>query len=180
MEKKSLLLAFVLTFLFGPLGLLYASIVGGIILIVLVFWLIIFIPYGTTMAWLAWPISVVWSMIAISMSNDKSTALQGNSAATHQENAMESDYWQSLIKFDDGARAAVELLKPFGISALNELATAHQAIGDNSRLPEIADKIAKERASTIEENNHGTCPKCGAVRNETPVCPECHTWIGSV
>ena len=55
--EKSVMAAFLLTLLFGPLGLLYASIAGGIIMIILV-------PFTLGIgALIVWPISMIWAVI---------------------------------------------------------------------------------------------------------------------
>jgi TM2 domain-containing membrane protein YozV len=59
---KSAWAAFFLTFFFGPLGLLYASIVGGIILTVIA---LIIVPLTAGIAaFVIWPISMIWGVLA--------------------------------------------------------------------------------------------------------------------
>lgn len=67
-QEKSLVVAFFLTLIFGPLGMLYSTIAGGIIMIVA--YLVIL---GLTVATLgmasvlflpAWIISIVWGVVA--------------------------------------------------------------------------------------------------------------------
>lgn len=59
--EKSVMAAFLLTLLFGPLGLLYASIAGGIIMIILA---IILVPFTLGIgALIVWPISMIWAVI---------------------------------------------------------------------------------------------------------------------
>ena len=54
--------AFFLTLIFGPLGLLYASIGGGIFLIICA---LIFVPLSLGFAALIiWPLSMVWGVLA--------------------------------------------------------------------------------------------------------------------
>ena len=68
-QRKSMGVALILAFLFGPLGLLYASVAGGLILIVLGF------VIGAATLGLALPIiwlaSLVWAAIAVSSQNSK-------------------------------------------------------------------------------------------------------------
>lgn len=60
--EKSVMAAFFLTLLFGPLGLLYASIAGGIIMIILA---IIVVPFTLGIgALIVWPVSMLWAVIA--------------------------------------------------------------------------------------------------------------------
>jgi hypothetical protein len=65
-NKKSVGLAFLLAFLFGSLGLLYASVAGALILFVLgilLFFVLAFI--GPMIVWIA---SMIWAVIAASNS----------------------------------------------------------------------------------------------------------------
>ncbi len=68
-SKKSMGVALILTFLFGPLGMLYSTVVGGLIMMVLT-------PVVTIMtlgigALIMWPIQLIWAGIAVSSSNKK-------------------------------------------------------------------------------------------------------------
>lgn len=59
---KSVVAAFFLALLLGPLGLLYASITGGIVLLLLA---VFAVPLtGGLAAFLIWPASIVWAVIA--------------------------------------------------------------------------------------------------------------------
>lgn len=65
--QKSMTVAVLLTFFFGPLGLMYASVAGGLILMLvgligLIIWPLLLIP------WLG---SIVWAIIAVSNHNSK-------------------------------------------------------------------------------------------------------------
>ena len=61
-QPKSAWAAFFLTFLFGPLGLLYATIPGGIILFVIA---LIIVPLTAGLAAVViWPISMIWGVLA--------------------------------------------------------------------------------------------------------------------
>jgi TM2 domain-containing membrane protein YozV len=60
--EKSAIAAFFLTFLFGPLGLLYATIGGGIFMIIVA---VILVPLTVGLAALVvWPISMIWGVAA--------------------------------------------------------------------------------------------------------------------
>lgn len=59
---KSVAIAIILTFLFGPLGLLYSSIKGGIIMLFLTF-IIGFFTLGFGLL-LTWPICVIWAAVS--------------------------------------------------------------------------------------------------------------------
>jgi hypothetical protein len=60
-KPKSTVLAFILTFLFGPLGLLYVSVVGGLVMMlagIIAFFLLPLI--GPIIIWI---ISMVWGVV---------------------------------------------------------------------------------------------------------------------
>jgi uncharacterized membrane protein YvbJ len=65
--QKSMVVAVLLAFFFGPLGLMYASVPGGLILMLvgligLIIWPLLLIP------WLA---SIIWAIVAVSNQNSK-------------------------------------------------------------------------------------------------------------
>ena len=64
MKDKSVGAALVLTFLFGPLGLLYSSVLGGILLLVLSF-LVAVLTFGLGLV-VIWPVAMIWAAIAAS------------------------------------------------------------------------------------------------------------------
>ncbi|EDQ05589.1 hypothetical protein DSM14862_02574 [Sulfitobacter indolifex] len=64
--QKSVVAAFFLTLLFGPLGLLYATVAGGIVLIILAI-LIGVVTFGLG-ALITWPVSIIWGVVAAMMS----------------------------------------------------------------------------------------------------------------
>lgn len=67
--EKSVPAALVLAFLFGPLGLLYASVWGGIILIITA---ILTLPLTAGLAALVlWPVSMIWAAMAAMASKRK-------------------------------------------------------------------------------------------------------------
>lgn len=68
---KSQLVGFVLTFLFGPLGLLYSAPVAAVLLLVGAV-LTGFLTFGLS-ALLFWPISILWSIVAVSLHNQQHT-----------------------------------------------------------------------------------------------------------
>ena len=67
--QKSQVTGTVLTLMFGPLGLLYASPVGSLVLII-VGVVLGFLTFGVG-ALLVWPVAILWSILAISMSNSQ-------------------------------------------------------------------------------------------------------------
>jgi hypothetical protein len=64
MKDKSVVLALVLTFFFGPLGLLYASIPGAVALTLLAAAGVV-PTFGFVLVFV-WPASMVWAVIAAS------------------------------------------------------------------------------------------------------------------
>lgn len=71
-KQKSAGLAFLLTFLFGPIGLLYASVSGGIIMIVLgVIIGIVTLGFGLIVVWI---ISMIWAVVSANNANNKPMA----------------------------------------------------------------------------------------------------------
>jgi len=66
-KQKSVGVAFILAFLFGPLGLLYASILGGIVMFILTVVLFFLIPIiGACIAWVG---CIIWAIIAAQNAN---------------------------------------------------------------------------------------------------------------
>ena len=70
-DKKSPVLAFFLTFFFGPLGLFYASITGGIVMLILDIFVAIF-TFGIGLLFTN-IICVIWAMSAVSKYNKKNS-----------------------------------------------------------------------------------------------------------
>ena len=70
-KTKSLAVALILTFLFGPLGLLYATVPGALILLVLTIIVGFFtLGIGFIVGWLA---SMIWAVLAVNSHNAKIT-----------------------------------------------------------------------------------------------------------
>ncbi len=66
---KNVGVAFMLAFFFGPLGLLYSTILGGIVmLIVSVVVALITLGFGLIVTW---PICIIWAIIAVNIHNKK-------------------------------------------------------------------------------------------------------------
>ena len=68
-STKSVAISLILTFLFGPLGMLYSTISGAIIMIILSIVVAIF-TVGIGLA-ITWPISMIWGALAVSSANNK-------------------------------------------------------------------------------------------------------------
>lgn len=64
---KSAGVAFLLTFLFGPLGMLYSTIMGGIFMFV-VSVVIGFVTMGVGF-FITWPICIIWGIAAVNSHN---------------------------------------------------------------------------------------------------------------
>ncbi len=68
-NKKSVGMAFLLALLFGPLGLLYASVQGAIVMFFVgLFVGIITLGFGLPLAWIG---SVIWAVMAAEKTNKK-------------------------------------------------------------------------------------------------------------
>jgi len=68
-QRKSVGIAFLLAFLFGPLGLFYASVVGGIVMFFLgILIAIVTFGFGLIFVWLA---CIIWAIIAANNANKK-------------------------------------------------------------------------------------------------------------
>ncbi len=68
-KKKSMAVALILTFLFGPLGLLYATVPGALILLVLTLVIGFFtLGIGFIVGWLA---SMIWAAVSVNSYNAK-------------------------------------------------------------------------------------------------------------
>ena len=66
-NSKSVGLAFVLAFLFGPLGLFYASVTGGIVMLILgVILGIVTLGFGLIFIWIG---CVIWAVVAVNKAN---------------------------------------------------------------------------------------------------------------
>lgn len=73
-SPKSQGISFILTFLFGPLGLFYSTVLGGVVMLVLgIIIAVITLGVGAILAWLG---SIIWGAIAVSSYNNK--LLTGN------------------------------------------------------------------------------------------------------
>jgi len=66
-STKSVGISLILTILFGPLGMLYSTIWGGIIMII-VSVILSLITAGFSL-FITWPICVIWGAIAVSSAN---------------------------------------------------------------------------------------------------------------
>ena len=72
---KSVGISVLLTFLFGPLGMFYSTIMGAIIMMVISI-IIGFVTFGFGIL-LTWPICMIWGAIAASSYNKKLLAAAG-------------------------------------------------------------------------------------------------------
>lgn len=77
-QQKSVGTAFLLAFLFGPLGLLYASVPGGIIMFLVGIFLFFLIPVAG--GFIAWIICIIWAIAAAQNSNESALKQAGNIA----------------------------------------------------------------------------------------------------
>lgn len=77
-KAKSTGTAFILAFLFGPLGLLYATVPGGLIMIVLA--LILFFVLPLVGPIITWIVSIIWAVAAANAANSKLHSQAGSIA----------------------------------------------------------------------------------------------------
>jgi hypothetical protein len=69
MKQKSMFLALLLAFFFGPLGMLYSTITGAIVMFLVN--LILIIPTAGLITFLTWPLGLVWAGVAVSSYNNR-------------------------------------------------------------------------------------------------------------
>ena len=75
-KSKSVGTAFALAFLFGPLGLLYASVAGGIIMFFIAFLSFFVLPVvGVFFVWIG---CIIWAVVAAQNANAKAGAVTIN------------------------------------------------------------------------------------------------------
>lgn len=68
-SNKSVGVALILTFLFGPLGMLYSTISGGIIMLVISIIVgVVTLGFGLL---LTWPVCMIWAAVAANNHNQK-------------------------------------------------------------------------------------------------------------
>ena len=75
-KPKSVLVAGLLTILFGPLGLLYVSVAGGLVMLV-ISTLVAAFTFGFGLL-VTWPLCVAWGCTAAAMSRSDSPRIIGN------------------------------------------------------------------------------------------------------
>jgi hypothetical protein len=69
MNKKSMGVALLLTFFFGPLGLFYSSVIGGVVMLFVGGAVMVFTAgFGAV---LVWPICMIWAGVATSAHNKR-------------------------------------------------------------------------------------------------------------
>jgi hypothetical protein len=67
-KSKSVGTAFLLSFFFGPLGLLYASVLGGIVMFIATLVLFFLLPViGAIITWIG---CIIWAVVAANQAND--------------------------------------------------------------------------------------------------------------
>ena len=74
-SKKSVGVAILLTFFFGPLGMLYATVLGAVVMFVINL-LAFFLTAGLGLL-LSWPIGIIWSVVAVRSANSASIIAAG-------------------------------------------------------------------------------------------------------
>jgi len=69
-NQKSVLAAVLLTLFFGPLGMFYSTIIGGIVMLILSILVAIF-TLGIGFL-ITWPVCIIWAVISTNKHNKKS------------------------------------------------------------------------------------------------------------
>ena len=68
-KQKSVGVALLLAFFFGPLGLLYASVIGGVIMLILSVVIgLLTLGFGLIFTWIA---CIIWAGVAVNQTNKK-------------------------------------------------------------------------------------------------------------
>ena len=80
-KQKSVGVAFLLAFLFGPLGLLYASVIGGVVMFFVSLLLFFLLPLvGVILCWIG---CIIWAVVAAGEAN-KNMVNKGNALINNQ------------------------------------------------------------------------------------------------
>lgn len=61
--------------------------------------------------------------------------------------AYDKSKWETLVKYDDDIRSAVERVRPFGDSYEDELAQAYLSVNDKNYLEPIVKKVLQDAQS---------------------------------
>lgn len=178
--RKSIGLSIFLTFMFGPLGMLYSTILGAVVM-----GIISLIVGVTTFGFgliITWPICIIWGAVAANSYNKKwlrqgskdvkiKTSHTFNNSAPTTESFVTERFdrakWNALLEYDNDIAIIADRLQPLGQKWLDEFASSYLALNDKQYLPEIEHKIvvaagreaeAKEQediaaARTKEEEN---------------------------
>ena len=81
-ERKSVGLAVILTVIFGPLGMLYSTVSGGLVMMAVSF-VVALLTYGLGLL-ITWPICIIWGANAASLHNKRLVNRQGLSFYKHK------------------------------------------------------------------------------------------------
>lgn len=143
MEKKSIILALILAFLFGPLGLLYATLGGALFLIVFFLVLLVVMPVAVVaLAPVFWGLSIIMAVVATADHNGRVSAyVQRKQAEQNARIEAHEKQWTTLLEYDEDAGRAAQMLAEYGESAQQELRRVYQVVNDPAKLPVAAEKI---------------------------------------
>lgn len=164
-KQKSVGLAFILAFLFGPLGLLYASIVGGILMFFITIAIgIVTFGFGLVIPWI---ICIFWAVIAASLKKDKvysKTVTNGYSQKTENPQAG----FLTKINIDNKnvaivagvillfAAAAIFYTKNQKANSKENLIIGTWILSDLDDGKPVSEKEKEERLKILEENKSYT------------------------
>jgi hypothetical protein len=106
-KQKSVGAAFLLAFLFRPMGLLYASVMGGIVMMILAV-VIGVITFGFALIPI-WIVSVIWAVVAANQANRQSVASVNLNAPVSQDSAQPAGHPFNLVTWFDRNRRSVAI-----------------------------------------------------------------------
>jgi outer membrane biosynthesis protein TonB len=72
-KQKSVLLALVLTFFFGPFGMFYSTITGAIVMLLVN--IILVVPTAGLITFITWPLGMIWGGVAAASYNKRAIRL---------------------------------------------------------------------------------------------------------
>ena len=174
-SQKSMLLAIVLTLLLGPLGILYSSILWGILMLIFTPIIVIIVSIMTLgvglpfIGGLMWLINLIISIVCVSSHNDKSRRVGASEKISIQQDmSQEKTLVQtpapicSYFKYDEANKLSISEIKELISSSKDDLnpqylETLKFILGERIEQKNIEEKrvlsYEKALALTTEEKN---------------------------
>jgi hypothetical protein len=159
MLPKSIGLAILLTVLFGPLGMLYSTIWGGVIMFIVA--LVVGIPSLGLGLIVVWPICIIWAAVAVNSYNKKllPQSTTSSSPMPHEQEGLSSKPEEVISIPSPGIAASPEDLRDVSICP-----SCNAAISKT-------EKFCNNCGAKIEQV---ICPQCGlAVNPGAKFCGGC-------